>query len=767
MSIFDTPNGDAYTLPAEQAARGPRLGFQDAFDAAWEVQARTSSLLGVQKSFRDIEQRQIKKMRDAGITPPDSLDDNETGGSGPFGMAQFRQGRYDAVAQSIADGGGWYTDEMVKDRDEKLKKLQQEHPELGIKTYGEMFKDVQAEGQEALKRASLPTTFGGTIGGFAGAMVGGLDPRTDPLSVASFIATLPLGGGTVIARAGAQGAAQAVTEAANIGLGVDAKGIVTGTPTTTGEELGRIGMAAAGGVGGQLIGEGAAAGVRRLATGKWFADVPPGAIPTRQIPSPDDLTRSILGDLENGVQRRMPPDRPFRDYPDFETFARSQGYDLANPYGPSRQAALRNAVDIDYVGRELNRWDGPQAHAVAARAETALPEGGKGGVRYDDVYQRYVDGIDDVDTIARRLDPDIFRLYDKLEAQRAEMRAAINTEAERFRTFQGADTLFEGAAEQQRVREIEARAELQKVDAQMRDLAPLVSRAYAAAEKEWRAGAANDFAVQRFLKGVEDRSGWRARGDGQPSLTEQPPKIAPALAPLAVRNIADAVPLSVLTNEQQAKLRPGQHDAADRVAVAVKDSLDVADRNVDTFMGDVRKVVKMDAQELQAAQKTATDKLAAAQQALATEAKKTPSTTGFIEAFDSLKGGGVSEDFYKRAFAAYEKGSTRVAGIAEPLLRKARAEGTTFASWQDVKKLYEGDIREAPTGGDTAAEAVKKAQQEVDALTGITMPDGQRLDFKDVMIDADGNKTTVRQFLQEMDKDVDALSAVRTCSLPS
>ncbi len=696
MSIFDTPNGDAYTIAPDQAARGPRLGFMDSFDASFEVQARTASLLGIQKSFRDVEQRQQKKMRDAGITPPDSLDDSETGGSGPFGMAQFRQGRYDAVAQSIMEGGGWYTDDMVKDRDEKLKKLQKEHPELGIKTYGEMFKDVQAEGQEALKRASLPTTFGGTVGGFLGGMVGGLDPRTDPLNVASFIATLPLGGGTVIARAGAQGAAQAVTEAANISIGVDAKGLVTGTPTTPGENVARVGMAAAGGVGGQLIGEGVAAGVRRAVTGKWFADVPPGAIPSRDIPPLDDMTRGILDDLERGVERRMPPDRPFRDYPDFEAFARSQGYDMANPYGPSRQAFLRNAADIEYVGRELNRWDGPQAHAIAARTETALPEGGRGGVRYDDVYQRYVDGIEDVDTIARRLDSDLFRLYDKLEAKRSEMRAAIETEAEQLRTFQRPDAFFERTAEPQRLREIEARAELQKVDAEMRDLAPLVSRAYAAAEKEWRAGAANDFAVQRFLKGVEDRSGWRARGDGQPSLTEQPPKAAPVAPPLPVRNIADAVPLSVLTHEQQAKLRPGQHDAADRVAVAVKDSLDVADRNVDSFMGDVRKVVKMDAKELQAAQKTARDKLAAAEKAVV----------------DAEKKGDVSQ------------------------------------------KLSQ-------------AEAVKKAQQELDALTGITMPDGTRLDFKDTMIDADGKEITVRQYLQEMDKDVDALNAVRTCSLPS
>lgn len=76
---------------------------------------------------------------------------------------------------------------------------------------------------------------------------------------------------------------------------------------------------------------------------------------------------------------------------------------------------------------------------------------------------------------------------------------------------------------------------------------------------------------------------------------------------------------------------------------------------------------------------------------------KPPSSTGFTEAFDSLKGGGVSEDFFKRAFDAFNKGSDRVAGIVEPRLRKARADGITFASWEDVRAYYDDPSAFTPT----------------------------------------------------------------------
>lgn len=688
MSLFDTPNGDAYTISPGQGSRGPQLGFQDAFMASWQAQTRTNSLLGLQQAFQDVEQAQNKKLRERGIEPPPSLDERETRGTGPFGGAQFFGGRYEAAAQSALDGGGWYTDEMVQERDKRLQQIQKDYPDLGVKTYAEMFKDVQEQGKEALARAALPTTFMGAIGGFAGAAAASLNPVADPLNVASFIVTAPMGGPTMLTRAGVQGVAQGVTEAGNIALGPDSKGLITGVPTTTAEEWQRLGFAVAGGAGGQMLAEGIGAGVRRVTTGKWFADVAPDKLPTREIPSPDPTMRAMTEELAYGVERRMPPDRPFAEYPDFEAFARSQGYDLGNPYGATRQAALRHASDLDYVASELDRWDGPSAHAIAARTDTAPPPNVQPGVRYDGAYQRYVDGLENVDDIARRLDSDLFALYDKLERQRAELRTAIDAERDRFARFDGPDTMFEGAAERQRVAEVEARAELQKIDYQMRDLAPLVTRAYAAAEKEWRSGAASDLAFQRFLSGVEQRAGWRYRGEGEPSLAEKP--IASKPAPVEpTTTLAEQVPLSVLSPSQQAKLRPGTHDAADRVAIVVRDALDTAETNVDKFMGDVRKTSRLEGAEWIAAKDAANDKLIKAKQ----------------------------------------------------LAERTKAEN---------------DI-----------EAVKKAQEEVDALTGITLPDGQRLDFNDVMIDANGNKTTVRKFIQEMDADTEALSAVRTCSLPS
>lgn len=686
MSLFDTPNSDAYTIALEQGARGPQLGFQDAFMAALDAQAKVHSLLGVQQSFRDVEQRQIKKLRERGIEPPPSLDESEMRGSGPFGGAQFLQGRYSAAAQGFADGSGAYTDALIEERDTRLKKLQQEHPDLGLQTYAEMFKGVQEQGQEALHREALPKTFGGEVGAFVGGTVGGLNPVNNPLNLAGFIVTAPLGGPTVVARTAAQGAAQGVTEALGIALGPDNKGIVTGQPTTPREAAAQIGLATAGGVGGQLFAEGVGMGVRKLATGKWFADLPPDKLPTRETPPSRPM------DETTPHAERMEPDRPLTDYENFEAFAKSQGYDLGNPYGASRQAYSRHVADVDYAARELNRWDGPAAHEIAARTDTALPPDAQPGVRYDGAYQRYVDRLENVDDIARRLDGDLFTLYDKLEQQRAEVRASIertNTLPDLRPEAHRPDVQADFAAWKAKTDQ-ELRLELQQIDYKMRDMAPLVSRAYAAAEREWRATPV-DFATLDFLKQLEQRSGWRYRGEGEPSLTEKP--MAPKAGPPPLAPPADALPLTMMTPAQQAKLRPGQHDAADRVAIVVRDTIETAEKNVDAFMADVRKAATMDAAELKAAQKAAREKLEAAQTA-------------------------------------------------------ERMSDTT-------------------SGRDAANNAVKKAQKELDALTGITLPDGQRLDFDVPMIGRDGEKTTVRDYLAEMDKDSQALQAVRTCSLPS
>lgn len=682
MSLFDEPNANAYTVDLGEGSKGKRLGFQDAFAASWDVQTKVNSLLGLEQSFRDREQAQIKKMREAGITPPKSLDEGEDTGTGPFGGAQFRQGRYSAAAQSMVDGGGWYTDEMVAERDEQIKKLQAEHPELGLKTYGDMFKDIQGEAQDAMKRAALPTTALGAVGGFIGGAAAGMNPVSDPVNFSSFIIG---GGATALERIGVQGLGQAGVEAGAMAINRN-KEVLTGEKPTFESTMEQLGVAAVGGAAGQGLGEAVGMGIRRATTGKWFNDLAPDKLPTKELPPSrpmDELTPHV---------EKMEPGRPLNDYPDFETFAKSQGYDLGNPYGPSRQAAARHAIDIDYVARELDRWDGPQAHDVSARTDTALPPDVEPGVRYDGAYQRYIDRMENVDDVARRLDPGTFDTYDKLAAKRDEIRASIDRVAapDTRRDAARPDVAAEYAS-WQKATDQELRLQLQEIDYQMRDMAPLVSRAYGAAEKEWRSTPVDSHTLN-FLKQLEQRTGFNYRGEGKPSLTEQPmrPKAPPE--PLNVRTAGDDVPVSMMTPEQQAKLRPG-HDAADRIEIVSRDTIDTLNERTEKFVAKVGKTAVLPAEELRASQVAAREKLEAAQ-----------------------------------------------------------------------LKAKEADT---PESRKSAADAVKKAQQELDDLTGITLPDGQRLEFDAEMIGTDGNKTTVRDFLAEMQKNTDALEATRTCSVPS
>lgn len=47
-------------------------------------------------------------------------------------------------------------------------------------------------------------------------------------------------------------------------------------------------------------------------------------------------------------------------------------------------------------------------------------------------------------------------------------------------------------------------------------------------------------------------------------------------------------------------------------------------------------------------------------------------TTGFAQAFGSLQGGGTTADFYRQAYAALVEGKTRVAGVKDPVLARAK-----------------------------------------------------------------------------------------------
>lgn len=575
MSAFDEPNADAYSIGIDEGSRGPRLGFQASFEASLDVQRKVNAQFGLERSFRDVEYAQIKKMRDAGLEPHRSLDADLISPVNVAGADLLRMSPYSQAAKAIVDGDEHGAhDEAMQMRDEQIQRLQKEHPDLGLKTYAEMFKDVTDQAQEAIRRNSLPTTTMGAVGGFLGGAAGAMDPLRNPIN---FGAGLIGGGGSIPARMAIQGGVQAGVEGLDI-LTNDNERLLTGHEATAGENAKKVLYAAGGGMVFQGLLEGGAAGVRRATIGKWFSDLPIDKLPTREVPP------TVAPDLLPG--ERMPPGRPINDYPDFNTFAQAHGVNVEfeRSMGGTREATARKASDLDYATTQLNRWDGPAPHEIAARTETAPPPDVEPGVRYDGAYQRYVDRLETVDDVARRLDPDLFAKYDKLATQREELRAAIDRGRELGDLRPNADrpdmkAQFEA---QRAAAEQSTREQIMRVDAQMRDLPPLVSRVYGAADKEWRSTPVDSNTLS-FLKNLENRTGWRYRGEDKASLTEQPlrEKAPPPVSP--PQTIGDAMPLSRLSSEQTEKLRPGS-DVADRVAIAAHDAIEAIDAKVEHFV---------------------------------------------------------------------------------------------------------------------------------------------------------------------------------------
>lgn len=602
MSLFE-PNTDAYRMPSDEASAGKLMGFLDAFDASWEAQTRVHGLMSVQQGFREVEQGQIRRMREAGLRPPKSLDESDDnvpdfsmGDVSGFGGFARDYSRYLKIAQAIAAGQPPEIDDAIRERSDMIEVAKKNRPDLGLLSYAEMFDQVRARAKEAEHAAQGPTTTLGAVGGFVGSALGSMNPETDPLNFALGIVTAPIGGpGGVLGRMATQGVIQGATEAGNVLFGPDNQFLLFGKPETVGQKAARIGLSTAGGALVQGVGEAAAFGGRKIAA-RWFNDLPEPPAPAPAKPA------EMFGPATEGeVLARMKPGQPINDYPNWETFATAHGYD-ATPYGKTRDAAIRTASDLDNVASQLNRWDGPLPYEMRPRGmdtSAAAIEGPDRGVVFDKPYTRYVDSLDTVDDIARRVDPDLFRQYDKLAADRQMFRDEIAKLDRNIEDHRNAEEVL--------------RRGLMKADERMRDLAPLVSRAYAQAEKEWRSTKL-DFDTLRFLKQLEDRTGWRFRGEDKPSLTEQPAKVAPLKQPPVYEpTVGDAVPAAKLSPELEARVKlDANADAPTRVAAATAENAKVRDEKIDSFMSTAKKFADMTDAELKEAQGNAAKQLAKA-----------------------------------------------------------------------------------------------------------------------------------------------------------
>jgi hypothetical protein len=121
---------------------------------------------------------------------------------------------------------------------------------------------------------------------------------------------------------------------------------------------------------------------------------------------------------------------------------------------------------------------------------------------------------------------------------------------------------------------------------------------------------------------------------------------------------------------------------------------------------------------------------------------------------------------------------TRVAAVAVKNAETMDAKIEAFAG--SVAKVAGIDAAELRAAQKAAADALKKAkdpeakaaaQQKFDELTGVTLPNGSRIEFGEMLpyVDDTGveRQMSALDFLREMQKDADALQSVMTCARPS
>lgn len=616
-------------------ARAPRLGFQEAWVRSQDAQYRANSLLAIESEFSAAEEDYLSKARTAGVNVKrlyDYSSNTERDGMSVapvtdyLAVARYLQGETDAPA-------GFVQSEIEREA------LKEKYPEAGFRTLRETWTDIRTNAQKAERSWNQSeTNLLGMVGGFLGGAVAGMDPRTDPLNAI----TAPIGGigKTLAVRVASQGFGQGVIEAINQVTGVQEGRRLLGLDTGPGQAIGAALTAAAGGAALQGIGEGLGAIGRR-----WFVD---SAADPAPAPPVDGRSRVVGALRQRGTPAPEPARVPsyrvsYEETPiiervdlmsDFDAFRQVVGRGADRPYGATPAARERTAIDLDFATRQLDAMDGPRPWELAPNMDTRPAPRGV-GVRVD-TYNP-IARMGSLDDIARTVDPDTFRVYDKLTQQiertRSRIRDTATRETQDLRAGAAAEVdaqlaMLEGrvarlkgkpaARMQERIdalretrkaqfgdkpireapSDLELRQTLQRMYQQQRDLAPMVSRAYSAAKNKWDdAESLDPDAIEWMRKNTNDvLRPYETVQEPVPRIEADAEVGFNASKVTVFDNVVDDVPMIASRPDIVAKLGPDA-DAADAIAAIVAEEAKIVGEGVDEFMTQVPRVLADGSQE--------------------------------------------------------------------------------------------------------------------------------------------------------------------------
>lgn len=537
--MWDQPY-DSGPVFGDNVSPGPKLGFLGALESAYNEQTRNQSVNGLAYNFmRADEQEEInarangKEYKAFYKRPTSEAPDINTGEIPTIGMSA-----YNDIARTLVDHADNPTLPDFAAHDAHTIE-QNTKGGYQIKTLGEIYDGVKKQAAETERQAQLPWTIPGYAGGIIGSTIGGLDPRTDPLNTA----TLLVGGAgkTVLGRIATQAGGQAAIETLNQLTGVQEKRRLLGLDHGVSNAAFSILGAAAGGALIQGAGEVVGAGVRRLTTGKWFRDLPNDKAP----PAPAEPIAE---------PQRPPAAAPVSDVPAPDVWP------SRSPLWDSTIGKPRAEADLTAVHNQLSDWGGKRPWELdAPTADTRIPGAEQPTTNFKLDYKA---GPETLDSIARRVDPELFGVYDKYAAAKNAARediaslgaernskageavASVNDQIDALRQQTDGATRRLGKKYAARIAELEKqrdqflaietrgdtpamaakRQELMDADYQMRDMAPAVTRAYAAAQNKWTVYEGQRQQIAQMIR--EGAPGINDIHTTVPKLADEPPAIA-------------------------------------------------------------------------------------------------------------------------------------------------------------------------------------------------------------------------------------------------
>lgn len=594
-------NKEALYGTVDQIASSQYVPFIQSFLDGMDAQMKASAQNGIEYSMFKLDDDQYRRMRKAGVENAPKLGDRLAGSDYLF--LQNPEHDFD-IYHDVARYQGLNEDNdrrnRILDYDQRIYEINQKHPELKLLTTREMFDRVYTEAREAERKvAESRRTTSGHIAEFLGQAVSSLYPATDPFN----FSTMAIGGvgETALMRIATEAGANSLIEGVNQFSSVQEQREILGLDH--GVEQALMQMATAGVGAGLLQGSGELlyAGGKKLFS-KLPKDEPPSVHPPTQ-----------KEDIKLLEYKPINPSKPEQGFHS----GYSDNVKELFPYGITRSAESRAVKDLEYVAKQLEAWDGEAPLRIRPRTSTAIPD----AVNTPEIKGVSFDGPGKyIDDVARDIDPDLFRKYDALAQTKETLRRwlsdiqkdKVNTEIESLQQrvdyldgkLESPDTKVRMAkkyeAEKQGLlKQIEQtiaeakksdtpdmarlREKLMHTDEKMRDLAPLVSRAYAQAKKQWELELPDRAAVRQMIR------------EGRTDLPTQKPGPLDGLGyedvKLENENPHSKQPIADTT-------KPEPKEKADLTDEAVAEKLKVLDTDTDGFKASVKSLLNSEDNEV-------------------------------------------------------------------------------------------------------------------------------------------------------------------------